>query len=74
MESRNENVSVRDGSQSILSSLQGLEVIEAVEAVPDHFIAKLACMLMLDMDEFEEDNRSIANYGVESMIGAELRN
>ncbi|KAJ5486280.1 Acyl transferase/acyl hydrolase/lysophospholipase [Penicillium desertorum] len=53
---------------------EGLEVIEAVEAVPDHFIAKLACMLMLDMDEFEEDNRSIASYGVESMIGAELRN
>ena len=38
------------------------------------FIAKLARMLMLHIDEFEEDNRSVARYGVASMIGAELRN
>ncbi|KAJ6180375.1 Acyl transferase/acyl hydrolase/lysophospholipase [Penicillium mononematosum] len=74
MKSRNENVSVRDGSQSILSSLLGLEVIEAAQAVRDHFIAKLARMLMLIMDEFEEDNRSISSYGVDSMIGTESRN
>ncbi|MBZ6376328.1 MAG: acyl carrier protein [Kocuria palustris] len=35
---------------------------------------KLARMLMLDIDEFGEDNRCIASYGVDSMIGAELRN
>ncbi|CAI7658413.1 unnamed protein product [Penicillium glandicola] len=71
--SQSENVSA-GGSQSILSSLQGLEFIEAVQAVREHFIAKLARMLMLNLDEFEEESRSIASYGVDSMIGAELRN
>ncbi|KAJ5617564.1 Acyl transferase/acyl hydrolase/lysophospholipase [Penicillium hordei] len=56
MKPGSENSSIGGGSQSILSSLQGLEFIEAVQVVREHFIAK-PC-----------------SYGVDSMIGAELRN
>ncbi|KAL6229642.1 hypothetical protein BDW75DRAFT_249453 [Aspergillus navahoensis] len=62
------------GGQSILASLQNLPVPEAVDAVRQHFLAKLARMLMLNPDDFEEEGRSVASYGIDSMIGAELRN
>lgn len=74
MKPGSENSSAGGGSQSILSSLQGLEFIEVVQAVREHFIAKLARILMLDMNGFEEGTRSISSYGVDSIIGAELRN
>lgn len=51
-----------------------MEWIQAVHAVREHFIAKLGRTLMLDIDEFEGNSRSIASYGVDIMIGAELRN
>nr|D2E9X0.1 RecName: Full=Reducing polyketide synthase DEP5; AltName: Full=Depudecin biosynthesis cluster protein 1 [Alternaria brassicicola]ACZ57548.1 polyketide synthase [Alternaria brassicicola] len=50
---------------------------KAVDLVRDHFIAKLARILLVDEAEFGGDDnaeRSIASYGVDSMIGAELRN
>jgi len=63
------------GSQTILSTIKGdIPPAEAVQAVRDHFIAKLARVLMLDVEEFEEEGRSVASYGIDSMIGAELRN
>lgn len=62
-------------SQNILSTIKSVEIspLEAVQAVREHFIAKLARILMLGVDEFEEGERSIASYGIDSMIGAELR-
>ncbi|KAJ5964561.1 Acyl transferase/acyl hydrolase/lysophospholipase [Penicillium vulpinum] len=72
--SQSENVSAGGGSPCILSLLQDFESIEAVQAMREHFIAKLSRMLMLDMDEFGEESRCIAIYGVDSIIGAELRN
>lgn len=63
------------GSQSILSTIKGdIPPAEAVQAVREHFEAKLARVLMLDGEEFEEEGRSVASYGIDSMIGAELRN
>ncbi|KAF4336886.1 polyketide synthase [Fusarium beomiforme] len=49
---------------------------QAVSLVRDHFIAKLARILLLDLEEFSDEGsgRSIASYGIDSMIGAELRN
>ena len=50
---------------------------KAVGLVRDHFVAKLARVLLIDDTEFGDgDNagRSIASYGVDSMIGAELQN
>ncbi|OHE97149.1 hypothetical protein CORC01_07590 [Colletotrichum orchidophilum] len=49
---------------------------KAAGLVRDHFVAKLARVLLVDEAEFgdEESGRSIASYGIDSMIGAELRN
>ncbi|RYP61915.1 hypothetical protein DL771_009957 [Monosporascus sp. 5C6A] len=47
---------------------------EAMGAVTEHFTGKLARMLMLSPDDFEADIKSVADYGIDSMIGAELRN
>ncbi|GAB1213228.1 hypothetical protein ATERTT37_002377 [Aspergillus terreus] len=68
------NDAAAGGGQSILASLQSLSAHEAVGAVRQHFITKLARMLMLSPGDFEEDGRSVASYGIDSMVGAELRN
>ncbi|KAI1766894.1 putative polyketide synthase [Hypoxylon sp. FL1150] len=63
------------GGQSILSAIKAaVTPAEAVGAVTEHFIGKLARMLLLDPGEFDPDAKSIADYGIDSMIGAELRN
>jgi hypothetical protein len=64
-----------DGSQSILATIKSAPSPQiAVAAVTTHFIEKLARMLLLEVDHFEPHNSSIASYGIDSMIGAELRN
>nr|ALP31864.1 polyketide synthase 36 [Diaporthe helianthi] len=62
--------------QSILATIKAAaSPAEAAQAVTDHFVDKLTRMLLLGPDEFDEvDTRSIAGYGVDSMVGAELRN
>ncbi|KAJ5798323.1 polyketide synthase [Penicillium pulvis] len=45
-----------------------------LEAVGQHVIKKLAGMLLVPLESFEYDGNSIASYGIDSMIGAELRN
>lgn len=47
---------------------------EAVALVEAHFIHKMATMLMMDEESFDAAAGSIASYGIDSMIGAELRN
>ncbi|KAI1026382.1 hypothetical protein LB503_012850 [Fusarium chuoi] len=62
---------------SILCRVKAAESpAQAVSMVRDHFISKLARVLLLDEEEFSDENsaRSIASYGIDSMIGAELRN
>lgn len=70
-----------DGDEgSILKRLRaaGIESpAKAVDLVRNHFIAKLARILLIDEAEFGSDDnteRSIASFGVDSMTGAELRN
>ncbi|KAI9164038.1 Reducing polyketide synthase DEP5 [Paramyrothecium foliicola] len=63
------------GAQSILATIKAAgSAAEAVQLVTEHFVEKLTRMLMLGPDDFEVDVKSIADYGVDSMIGAELRN
>ena len=63
------------GGQSVLSTIRSAAVpAEAVQAAREHFVNKLSKMLLLDPEEFEEGTKSIADYGLDSMIGAELRN
>ena len=47
---------------------------EAVELVVAHFGEKLARLLLLDPSLIQPEATAIADYGVDSMIGAELRN
>lgn len=62
-------------SQTILSTIRSASSpAEAVAATSEYFTLKLSRLLMVDLDEFEPDTKSVADYGLDSMIGAELRN
>jgi hypothetical protein len=62
-------------SQSILSIIKSAATpAESITAASEHFIEKLSRLLLVPLDEFEPDVKSIASYGLDSMIGAELRN
>ncbi|RYO86469.1 hypothetical protein DL762_004751 [Monosporascus cannonballus] len=61
--------------RSILATIKSAgSLAEAVTAVNEQFVDKLARMLMLNPDDIEPEIGSIASYGIDSMIGAELRN
>ena len=45
----------------------------AVEAIAQHIMKRASRILMLPMESFEMDGAAIAEYGLDSMIGAELR-
>ena len=64
-----------DGRQSILAIIRSAKSPEeAMQAASDHFIEKLSRLLMVPLEDFEPDVKAIADYGLDSMIGAELRN
>ncbi|KAK0616599.1 KR domain-containing protein [Immersiella caudata] len=73
MTSSTDSVSGSGGAQSIIATIRASPA-EAIELVEEHFINKLARMLMLNAEDFDANARSIADYGVDSMTGAELRN
>ncbi len=61
--------------QSILATIKSASSLaEAVSAVNEQFADKLARMLMLNPEDIDPEVGSIASYGIDSMIGAELRN
>ncbi|RYP76535.1 hypothetical protein DL770_007206 [Monosporascus sp. CRB-9-2] len=63
------------GAASVLAPMQAAAAPEeAVQLARDHVVGKLSRMLLLDLEVFEVDSGSIASYGIDSMIGAELRN
>ncbi|EOA86100.1 uncharacterized protein SETTUDRAFT_161582 [Exserohilum turcica Et28A] len=62
------------GANVLASMLSAGTPAEAIQMARDHIVGKLSRMLLLDLDVFEGDGRSIASYGIDSMIGAELRN
>lgn len=45
-----------------------------VQAIADYLMKKCSSILMVPVEDFEFDSGSIASYGLDSMIGAELRN
>ncbi|WEW58624.1 hypothetical protein PRK78_004092 [Emydomyces testavorans] len=61
--------------QSILSMIKaaGSEA-EAIQVAAEHFTEKIIRLLHLDREEIEPHTKSIADYGLDSMIGVELRN
>lgn len=61
--------------QSILASIKtAASLVEAINITNDHIVGKLGRMLMLDADQFDLENKSIGDHGLDSMIGAEFRN
>ncbi|KAK8029899.1 polyketide synthase [Apiospora rasikravindrae] len=63
------------GGQSILVAIKSATSrAEAISVINRHFVEKLARMLMLSLDDVDPEVGSIASYGIDSMIGAELRN
>ncbi|KAK4182962.1 polyketide synthase [Podospora australis] len=67
-----------DGAGSRKSILAGIKAAESVadatQLINEHFVDKLARMLMLSPEDVDAEVGSIASYGIDSMIGAELRN
>jgi hypothetical protein len=45
-----------------------------LQAIAHHTMQKCSSILMLSVEDFEYEGKSIASYGLDSMIGAELRN
>lgn len=45
----------------------------AIEAIAHHIMKRASSILMVPMESFEMEGTSIAEYGLDSMIGAELR-
>lgn len=63
------------GGQSIKGSiLSAPSFDEAVELVVAHFGEKLTRLLLLDPSRIQPEATAIADYGLDSMVGAELRN
>jgi hypothetical protein len=64
-----------ESTDSILGSLKSGELVgtEAKIAIAAHMASKLSRMLMIDPADIHVDEGSIASYGIDSMIGAELR-
>ena len=46
----------------------------AIDAIGQYIMARCAKILIRDIEEFEMDGKSVAEHGLDSMIGAELRN
>ncbi|EER28768.1 polyketide synthase, putative [Coccidioides posadasii C735 delta SOWgp] len=62
-------------NQSVLSTIRdATSPAEAVDVAVGHFTDKLVRLLHLERDEIEPSAKSIASYGLDSMIGVELRN
>lgn len=66
----------KGGGKNILAAVKGAasSPAEALALVKGYFAEKLARMLMLAAGVVDPESGSIASYGIDSMIGAELRN
>ncbi|KAK8034603.1 polyketide synthase [Apiospora rasikravindrae] len=61
------------GASALASVLAAASPEEALQTARDHVVGKLSRMLLLDLEVFDSEG-SVASYGIDSMIGAELRN
>lgn len=66
---------VGSSDTSILATIRAAATPEeAVEFLSGVLVEKLSRLLLVDSAAFELDGKSIADYGLDSMIGAEFRN
>ena len=60
---------------SIIATIKSAGSDEAaIAAVTEYLIQRLARLLLIDAADFDPEERSIASYGLDSMIGTEFRN
>jgi hypothetical protein len=57
----------------LVSAAQQAGQDTAIKVIGDYLIKKCSGILMVPVSDFEFENGSIASYGLDSMIGAELR-
>lgn len=75
LQSSNPGTASGGSDYTILASIKAAgSSAEAVAMISEHFSNKLSRLLLVDLDKFEDPSVSIASYGLDSMIGAELRN
>ncbi|KAH8589614.1 hypothetical protein B0O99DRAFT_522829 [Bisporella sp. PMI_857] len=60
-------------NRSFAATLDGLPEDEMLKALGVHIVERAARILGLEPDKFQLDGMSVANHGVDSMIGVELQ-
>ena len=58
---------------NFITSLTGKTQREVVKSINEHIIKRCSSILMIPIDGFDTEDRSVGSYGLDSMIGAELR-
>ena len=58
---------------NFVASLSGKTQQEVVQSINEHIIKRCSSILMIPVESFDTENASVGSYGLDSMIGAELR-
>jgi hypothetical protein len=75
MDSSNDSAGGSGAIKSVLAAIKAAATpAEAAALAAVHFVGKLARLLMLAEDDVDPASGSIASYGIDSMIGVDLRN
>ncbi|CAG5181935.1 uncharacterized protein ALTATR162_LOCUS9909 [Alternaria atra] len=61
------------GTGSVISEVLNLAHDDALALVAQHIIEKCSTILMVPVENFEVEGPSVASYGLDSMIGTEMR-
>ncbi|RYO91715.1 hypothetical protein DL762_002044 [Monosporascus cannonballus] len=62
------------GDESFAAAVKAAETPEAaMEVIAMHIVKRMSGILMIPVEGFELDGPSLASYGLDSMIGAEMR-
>ncbi|KAA8648638.1 beta-ketoacyl reductase [Aspergillus tanneri] len=62
------------GLQNLLANISSTSPEEIITAIAQFIAQRVASILLLSADDFNLDGLSIVSYGLDSMIGAEMRN
>lgn len=64
----------RNAEETFMVALQSApDASAALETIARHIFKRVAVILMIPEDNFEPEGRSVASYGLDSMIGTEMR-
>lgn len=68
------SVKGRSGFMDVLNEAAVVSTKAAIDAIAKHIMERCSRILMTPVKDFELNGKSVADYGLDSMIGAELRN